>query len=191
MQKDEKVSKKIAFDLDAWVAIPTDHVTYFDMRIRGYAIDIEGMRGKAPKYIYTGLKPAEIKNEWMYAGKTEFLNFDAKRSDDIQKMKSWIVYPFDDIMARHNKLLFIDAAVTRKEEKTWRLTVIGKDCASYCDFKSLENARAVYWDIVRGIMTWGTEERQMQLGFFKMINTSGIDIKEGDIIGWCLPGDKP
>ena len=189
---DEKVSKKkIAFDLEAWIPMSTDFFwTHSNMRKYHMHIDIEGMRGKAPKYIFTGLRLAEIENECIYAGKTEFLDFDAKRSNEIQKNnKSWIVYPFDEEMARRNKLLFIDAAVTRKEGKTWRLTVIGKECANYCDFKSLENARAVYWDIVRGIMTWGTKQRQGELGFFKMINTSGIELKEGDMISWCLPSD--
>ncbi len=195
---DEKVSttKKIAFDLHAWTSIPLGYtVSYPKLRNYGIPKDIQHPSSGMPEYVFAGLKPDEIENECIYAGKTEFLNFDKKT--DIQKIKSWIVCPFTKTMVRCNGFLLLDEVLTIKAEggKAWRLTEIEKGSASYCDFKNLENARAVYWDIIRGILNWGTEQRQRRLGFrvgtFEMINRSGIDVKEGDIISWCLPGDKP
>ncbi len=194
---DEKVSTKIAFDLHAWTSMPPGYtVSYPKVRNYGIPKDIQHPSSGMPDYVFSGLKPDEIENECIYAGKTEFLNFDQKRSNEIQKNnKSWIVCPFTKTMARCNGFLWLDEVLTIKAEggKTWRLTELGKGSASYCDFKNLENARAVYWDIIRGILNWGTGQRQRRLGFymgtFEMINRSGIDLKKGDIITWCLPGD--
>jgi hypothetical protein len=190
-EDDEKVSsKKIVFDLDAWTSISLGYtVSYPKVRNYGIPRDIRRMSSMMPEYVFAGLKPDEIENEWMHAGKTEFLNFDKKI--DIQKIKSWIVCPFTKTMARCNGFLWLDEVLVIKaeEEKTWRLTELGKGSGNYCDFKSLENARAVYWDIVRAVLNWGTKQRKRDFGFITMINTSGIDLKVGDVITWCLPGD--
>jgi len=144
------------------------------------------MRGAAPEYVFTGLKRSESENGRIYAGKTELL---ALKKTDPKKAKAWLLCPFTDTMARHNKKLFI-VHVASSNKRTWRLIESGKT-RNFYDFKRLENARAVYWDMVRGIVNWASEGRMRELGFivgsFRIRVPAGIELKKGDRLYWDLP----
>ncbi len=147
-------------------------------------VNDEAMRGDAPEYVFTGLRKPEKDAQSIFAGKTELLELqDAKP----QKAKSWIICPFSVMDANSNKMLYIcEKTSPPTKEKTWRLVVTGK-VSSFYDFKSLENARAVYWDMVRGIACWGSRTRLRELGFSKHVNYSSVNLKRGDWVYWDIP----
>lgn len=78
--------------------------------------------------------------------------------------RTWVMVPYGDHCAMTNE----SVGIWRMAEE-WRVT---ESCApraklplvrQFWRFRSLENARAVYWDIVRAILAWGPEGRKAEL----------------------------
>lgn len=113
--------------------------------------------GPRPDWVDKGLSQKEDRHDVIYAGRKR--NPTDKEQKDSSK---WTVVPFCSFLGRANGSLFIRKL--SRDDGTWRLYEISKGSSgSFHDFHSLENARLTYWDMVRGVLAWGTPSRRKEL----------------------------
>ncbi len=131
--------------------------------------------GAAPNHITNDLSSTEKFAGRILAGRAQF----TKRLNSIERPYIWV--PCYTYTTQLNIFLCIrpinptdddddDAASVppTQKRKTWRVFDVSKIASSFYDFHSLENARNVFWDMVRAGLIWGNPERKKQL--HKMIS---------------------
>lgn len=128
-----------------------------------------GNIGPVPSHITNGLSSTEKSAGRILAGMTQF----TKRLNSMERPYIWV--PCYTYTTQLNIFLCIrpinpnddddddESAPLTQKRKTWRVFNVLKIASSFYDFHSLENARNVFWDMVRAVLIWGNPERKKQL----------------------------